>query len=373
MKIEIFELERRQSLWENIVEWNLTESGIHPFTLNELLNEKEVANLANLRLGYGQTNGSIELREAISKLYPSSDQDNIMVTNGSAEANFIAIWSTLERHDELILMLPNYMQIWGLARSFGIKVIPLYLKESHNWQPDINELKNLVTSKTKMISVCNPNNPTGSVLTENAVNEIVKVAIENDLWIHSDEVYRGAELEGEEGSSFWNKHVKVIISCGLSKAYALPGIRIGWLLGPKLFVEKAWAYSDYTSITTNVISNKIATLALEPKLRESIFNRNRNYLKNNIKIIEKWVQKHSSIFSLISPKAGGFAFIKYDSSILPLKSKEFTSRLRDEKSVLIVGGDCFGMEYFVRIGIGSEPEYLRTGLGLISEFLDEFL
>ena len=93
MDIEIFELERRQSLWENVVEWNLTESGVHPYTLNELFDQKEIDNLANLRLGYGQTNGSIELREGISKLYPNSDIDNILVTNGSAEANFISVWN----------------------------------------------------------------------------------------------------------------------------------------------------------------------------------------------------------------------------------------------------------------------------------------
>lgn len=372
MEIEIFELERRQSLWENVVKLNLTESGIHPYTLQELLQEDEVSDLSNLRLGYGQTNGSIELREAISNLYPPSDLDNIMVTNGSAEANFISVWSTLERDDELILMLPNYMQIWGLARSFGIKVVPLYLKEELNWQPDISDLENLVTAKTKMIAVCNPNNPTGSVLTETAIAEIVRVAKNNDLWIHSDEVYRGAELDEVEGPSFWGRHEKVVIACGLSKAYALPGLRIGWLIGPKPFIEKAWAYSDYTSITTNVISNRVATLVLEPSLRVRILTRNRNYLKENVKIIEAWVKKHSNIFSFIPPKAGGVAFIKYDSSILTLNSKEFTSRLRDEKSVLIVGGDCFGMEHYIRIGIGSERDYLNEGLDLITEFLAEF-
>ncbi|MHA1219126.1 MAG: aminotransferase class I/II-fold pyridoxal phosphate-dependent enzyme, partial [Candidatus Heimdallarchaeaceae archaeon] len=119
MKIETFELERRQSLWENLVEYNLTESGIHPFTLEELLDPEQLKELLNIRIGYGQTNGSISLRDAVSRLYPTSTRENILVTNGSAEANFISIWSILDKGDEYVLMLPNYMQTWGLAKFFG--------------------------------------------------------------------------------------------------------------------------------------------------------------------------------------------------------------------------------------------------------------
>lgn len=373
MKIEIFELERRQSLWENVVEWNLTESGIHPYTLNELFDQKEIDNLTNLRLGYGQTNGSIELREGISKLYPNSDIDNILVTNGSAEANFISAWNLLEKDDEITLMLPNYMQIWGLARSFGCKITPLYLKEELNWQPDVRDLKNLVKPTTKMIIVCNPNNPTGSVLTQNAVNEIIKVAKENDAWIYSDEVYRGAEYDGDESATFWGSYDKVIIACGLSKAYALPGIRIGWLIGPKSFIADAWAYSDYTSITTGVLSNRIAKRALEPEMRNQILSRNRTYLQENLEIMKNWVKKHSNIFSFVPPTAAGIVFLKYNRDILNLNSTDLTVKLRDMKGVLIVAGDCFGMDNYLRIGIGSEREYLENGLSLISEFLEEII
>ncbi|MCG3222083.1 MAG: aminotransferase class I/II-fold pyridoxal phosphate-dependent enzyme, partial [Candidatus Heimdallarchaeota archaeon] len=193
MKIETFELERRQSLWENIVDYNLTESGFHPYTLNELLNEKQITQLRDVRIGYGQTNGSIELRTAISNLYPEAGLDNVSVTNGSAESNFLSIWSVLDPNDELLLMLPNYMQIWGIVRSFGMNVKPFHLKEELNWQPDLDQIKSLVSDKTKMIAVCNPNNPTGSILTKKAMEEIIDVANEADAWILSDEVYRGAE------------------------------------------------------------------------------------------------------------------------------------------------------------------------------------
>ncbi|MHA2503768.1 MAG: aminotransferase class I/II-fold pyridoxal phosphate-dependent enzyme [Candidatus Kariarchaeaceae archaeon] len=373
MDIETFELERRQSVWENVVKWNLTESGIHPYTLNELLDKSQIEDLNNLRLGYGQTNGSIELRDTISRLYSGSDRDNFLVTNGSAEANFISAWSLLNPGDEITLMLPNYQQIWGLARSFGCKITPLYLKEELNWQPDVEDLKHLVNPNTKMIFVCNPNNPTGSVLTQDAIDEIIKVARENDTWIYSDEVYRGAEYDGNESATFWGSYDKVIIASGLSKAYALPGIRIGWLAGPKDFIENAWAYSDYTSITTGVLSNRIATIALQPEMRNTILTRNRDYLQENLEVMKMWVAKHSDIFSFVPPTAAGIVFLKYNREVLDLNSTELTQQLRDMKSVLIVAGDCFGMDNYLRIGIGSEREYLEAGLTLISEFLDEIL
>jgi aspartate/methionine/tyrosine aminotransferase len=122
MQIEIFELERVQSLWENRVEYNLTESGVHPYTLSELLGGDAAAELANVRLGYGQTNGSIPLREAIAALYPGAGSDNVLVTNGSAEANFVATWSALDAGDEIVYMVPNYLQIRGISRAMGVTV-----------------------------------------------------------------------------------------------------------------------------------------------------------------------------------------------------------------------------------------------------------
>ncbi|MFX0208326.1 MAG: aminotransferase class I/II-fold pyridoxal phosphate-dependent enzyme [Candidatus Hodarchaeota archaeon] len=368
MKIETFELERRQSIWENRVEFNLTESGIHPYTLEELLDKEELEKLLTIRLGYGQTNGSIELRKAISNLYLGTNLDNVLVTNGSAEANFIGIWSNLEPEDELIFMLPNYMQIWGIARSFGITVKPFHLKEELNWQPDIEELKTKISPQTKMIAICNPNNPTGAVLNEDTRQEIAELARKAKAWIYSDEIYQGAELNGEETQSFWGLHDKVIISCGLSKAYALPGLRIGWLVGPKKTIEKMWGYHDYTSITSGILSNRIASLVLQPDMRQKVLNRNRVVLKENLKILTEWVNKHANIFHFIPPQAGGIVFLKYN---MKINSTELTTKLREEKSVFIVAGDCFGMDHYVRVGIGSETNYLLTGLRLIDETLEE--
>ena len=368
MKIEIFEMERAQSLWENRVKYNLSESGVHPYTLEEFLRNDEIKKLLSIRLGYGQTNGSDELREAISRLYPGTDLDNVLVTNGCAEANFITIWQNLEPEDELILMLPNYMQIWGLARSFGIKVRPFHLKEELKWGPDLDELKGLISPRTKMIAVCNPNNPTGAVLSESEMKEIASLAEEAGAWIYSDEVYRGAELDGEETPTFWGLYDKVIVSCGLSKAYALPGLRIGWLVGPKKEIEEAWAYHDYTSISSGILSNWLASLVLEPERRKKALDRNREILNENVAVLEEWVQKHKPLFELIPPRAGGMAFLRYN---MKINSTELADKFMKEKSVFVVAGDFFGMDHYIRIGIGAEKEYFKAGLKLIDEALEE--
>ena len=368
MKVETFELERVQSVWENQVEYNLTESGLHPFALKDLLTEDQLEQIISEPLGYGQTNGSIPLREAITQQYQGADADNVLVTNGSAESNFIANWSTLDAGDEIVYMLPNYMQIWGLANALSAEVKPLYLREELAWQPDLDELRQLISPQTKVIGICNPNNPTGSVLSPEGMEEIVRLAREADAWLFVDEVYRGAELDGVETSSLWGQYEKAVITCGLSKAYGLPGLRIGWLIGPKEFIETAWAYTDYTTITTGVLGQQAATYMLEPSMRAQIFDRNRTMLKENLAILRSWIDQKSGLLELTDPQGGGMAFIRYH---LNINSTEMTTLLREQKSVLIVPGDCFGMDGFVRIGIGSEKEYLTTALDRVGDFLAE--
>jgi len=366
MKIETFELERIQSLYENTVKYNLTESGIHPYNLKELLGEEEFENILSLRLGYGQTNGSIPLREAISRLYPGTKIENILVTNGSAEANYIITRSSLKKQDELIIMVPNYMQIWGIAKSMGVTVKPFHLREELKWGPDLDELKKQISPKTKMIAVCNPNNPTGAILSREEISEIVNIARTRGIWIYADEIYRGAELDGQETPRFHGIYDKVIINGGLSKAYGLPGLRIGWIAGPENKIEEAWAYHDYTSIATGILSNQIATYILQPETRIKILNRSRKILNANLTALMKWVTKHKKLFNLIPPKAGGMAFLKYHMNI---NSTELATILREEQSVFIIPGDCFGMDSYIRIGIGCELKYLLSGLKLIDEGL----
>ena len=220
MNFEIFELERNQSLFENKVDFNLSESGVHPLKLSEILTRDEQKEILNLELSYGFTNGTPLLRNRVSEMYNSDlSKDNILITAGSAEANFLSVLTQLNSGDEIIYMIPNYLQIAHLSRSLGIIVRELPLRQELEWQWDVAELEKMVNNNTKMIVVCNPNNPTGSIISDEVFEAIITIAKDKGLWILSDEVYRGAELNGIECRTFAGTTLQSIVNGGLSKAY----------------------------------------------------------------------------------------------------------------------------------------------------------
>jgi len=366
MKIETFKMERMQSTWENVVEYNLSESGVHPLSLNELLTPDELARARRIEIGYTQTNGTPELRERIARLYPGIGLGQILATAGSSEANFLLIWSLIESGDEVLFELPNYMQMWGLLRGFGAKVKPFALHEETGWQPDPDELRKLVTRKTKIIVLTNPNNPTGSVLTAESMKTVIDVAAKVGAWILCDEVYQGAELNGVLTPSFWGKYDKVLVVNGLSKAYGLPGLRIGWVVGPEEIIEKTWPYHDYTTISPSALSDKLAAIALDPKNKDRILARTRGILNKNLPILEAWLKKQGGIFTFRPPKAGAILFAHYN---LAINSTGLVERLIREKSVLLVPGDHFEVDHYLRFGYGPQETYLVAGLSRVEEAL----
>ncbi len=369
MHIEPFAMERFQSLWENVVDYNLSESGVHPLRLEELLGANELKDLAGTPLGYNQTNGTEELRATIAELYSGASIDNVLVTTGSSEANFLSTWCLIEPGDELTLMLPNYMQIWGVANAFGAEVKPFSLRPiDERWQIDWGDLERAISPKTKMMVICNPNNPTGAQLNQEEVKLVCDTGAKSDTWILSDEVYRGAELFKDITPTFWGQYDKVIIIGGLSKAYSLPGLRIGWIVAPSELIEKLWSYHDYTTICPNPLSDRLARMALSSPTRNKILARTRKIVRNNFKILEEWMKSHDGIFECIPPIAGAIALVKYH---LKIRSLELVTKLREQKSVLVVPGEHFFMENYLRFGFGCPQEYLQKALERFSEFIKE--
>ena len=367
MKFEEFELERNQSLFEHEVDYNLSESGLHPLPLKSILTEDEQQELLETELIYGYTTGTPMLREKIADLYTGADFDNVLATSGSAEANFVAVMTLLEPGDELIYMVPNYLQIRGIARSFGITVKELPLREELGWQWDMKELESMISSKTKMIGVCHPNNPTGSIVSKENMGKIIDIASGNDCWILSDEVYRGAELNGIESPSFYGKYEKTIVNAGLSKAYRLPGLRIGWTVGPKDYIKKAWAFHDYTSISIAYHSDWVASRILDTKRRKKILDGTKQHLNQNMNTLVEWIDTCNGKLSLSPPQAGAIAFVRIK---MDIPSQDLTYHIRDKFSVLLTAGKWFGLEGFLRFGYGPPNEYLLEALDRIGQSLE---
>jgi aspartate/methionine/tyrosine aminotransferase len=366
MKINVFQMERWQSEWEHVVDFNLSESGVHPMSIKDLIPMDEIDRILNTRLGYIQTDGTSPLKERISEIYPGSGHDNILVTSGSAEANFLLMWRLMEKEDEVVFMLPNFLQMQGLAEAFAADVKPFYLKEELAWQPEIEQLNRIVNARTKAIILTNPNNPTGSILSPQVCEEIVAAAERAGAWLIVDEIYLGSELNGTLTPSFWGRYAKTIITSGLSKAYGLPGLRVGWIVAPSDLISSLWTYKDYTSITIAAVSDLLAQVALTPDIRAKILARTRDIINTNYAVLAEWIEEQQGLFSCIAPQAGAIAFPRYQ---LDINSTRMALELKNLKNVLICPGDQFGMDQHIRVGLGEPSARFRQGLDLISEGL----
>jgi len=370
MRLEPFAMERMQSTYENHVTWNLSESGVHPLTLGELVDDDAArAALMAEGLRYTQSNGTAALRDAIATQYPGATREHVQVTNGGSEANYVTTWNLVEPGDEIVMMVPNYMQTWGLARAFGATVRPWPLVDAGGkWSIDAGALESLVSPRTKLIFICNPNNPTGARFESGDLDRIAAAAARHGSWILADEIYRGAERDGRETPTIWGRSDRAIVTSGLSKAYGLPGLRIGWIVGPPSLVASLWSYHDYTTIAPGALSDALARRALEPARRTRILGRTREILNRNFPIIAEWLDAHGGLFTYTPPDAGAIVYARYHHEI---NSTALVTRLREEKSVLIVPGDHFGMDHYLRIGYGDEPGYLRAGLDRVAELIHD--
>lgn len=370
MRVEQFAMERWQSTYEHAVDYNLSESGVHPLTPRDLLGDTAALDaLLDQPLSYTQSNGTPELRAAVAALYPGATDAHVEITNGGSEANYITIWRLIEPGDEVVMLLPNYMQTWGLARAFGATVRPWPLVEdtaAGRWRADVDALDQLITPRTRLVVICNPNNPTGACLTAGELDAIARAADRVGAWILSDEIYRGAEITGDETPSMWGRSPRVIVTSGLSKAYGLPGLRIGWIVAPPGVASSSWAYHDYTTIAPGALSDRLARAALAPGRREALLTRTRDILRANLPLIEEWLRGHGDQFRWIRPEAGAICYVHYD---YPINSTELVTRLLEEQSVLVVPGDHFGMDHYLRIGFGESPEYVAAGLTRVHHLL----
>jgi aspartate/methionine/tyrosine aminotransferase len=364
-----FNLEYTQSIWEQKVDFNLTESGVHPIRLDQLLGENGelVAELLGTEINYPHVNGNPELRQNIANLYPGAGIENVLVTVGAAEANNIIMQTLMRPGDELLTQKPTYMQVWGLARNAGNAVRSFSMDPDCGWALDLDELAAGVSDKTRIIAVVNPNNPTGYIMTEAEMDAIVAAADSVGAWILADEVYRGAErLRDEETSSFFGRYDKVVSLGSMSKAYALPGLRIGWIVGPADVVDDIWRRHEYTTITASMLSNILATHALSPDVRPRLLQRTREYIRNGFPVLETWMNSQEGLFTYTPPQASAVAFIRYD---LDINSTELMERLCRDASVFVGAGDSFGMDHHLRIAFGQEREVLAEAFSRIEKTL----
>jgi aspartate/methionine/tyrosine aminotransferase len=380
MKIRDFGVEMWMNAYENDCRYNLAETCVQSLSVGELLDlsgkrEEILQELEGTRLTYGDIQGSPRLRRAIAGLYRTMGPDNITITNGAIGANALTILTLVEPGDRVISVLPTYQQHYSIPESIGATVDILQLREENGWLPDPDELRRLVREaggRVKLISINNPNNPTGSVMGEELLRELVEIAREAGAWLLCDEVYRGLTHQGEDpyGPSVADLYEKGISTGSMSKVYSLAGLRLGWIAGSGEregdLRERLSRQRDYHIISVGRLDDLLSAVALES--REAIARRNLAICRENARLLDEFVKGQPKI-DYVKPKGGTTAFLKYH---LPMASADLCRRLQAETGVMFLPGSALDMEGYLRIGYCNATEIIRDGLEIFHQWLNRW-
>ena len=370
MKLESFKVEKWMNEYEQYSKYDLGNTTVQNLSLDELFelsNVDKTAFLNNLcaqKQGYGNITGNPDLKNGISKLYETVTPDGIIPTIGGAGANHLVFYSLVEPSDSVVSVIPTYQQLYSIPESFGAEVKLLKLKKENNFLPDIDELKSLVSSNTKLICINNPNNPTGALMPAKILEQIVQVAQSVNAFVLSDEVYRGLNVTEEKTPSVADIYEKGISVCSMSKIFSLAGLRLGWVASKnKKIIENCLSHREYNMISCSITDESLAALAL--KNADKIIARNKKIIKECLEILDNWV-KNEPDFNYVKPMAGTTALVYYD---FDMTSKELCDRLAKEAGVFLTPGFCFEEERCFRVGYCKSPQVLKQGLEKISEFV----
>lgn len=362
MRLTPFGVERWFDAHEARARYNIAESCARPLGLEELLRVAG-GNAPSVRLGYQPSAGRAELRAAVAALYPRAGADDVLVTTGAIEANFLALSTLSAPGDRVIALFPTYQQLYEIPRAQGALVEFWRLRPESGWRPDLDELRQLLREPARLVVVNFPNNPTGAAVDRAFLAELAGLCRERGALLYSDEVYRGLNLRYQVGQpSAWEVAPGECVVVGsLSKAYGLPGLRTGWLLAPREVRRRAHEVRDYTSISSSALSEELALLALGA--RERLLALQREHALANLRLVEGCLAASEGRLSWTPPDEGVVGFVRYRAR---LPSAELGRRLVDEAETLVVPGECFGVEGHFRLGFGYETSTLAAGLDRLS-------
>ena len=376
MKVETFTLERWMSTWETVAKFDIAESGIYPLTTRELLDflppdDRKTAEdqLLDLRLGYNEARGTARLRADLAATYENVTPDQILVTTGAIEANYLLVNTLLEAGDHVVSVFPAYQQLYSVAKAVGCEIdLWKIVEEGGNYFFDMDALEQLVRPNTRMILINTPNNPTGALLSNDDLKRIYALAESVDAYVLCDEAYRWLDVPGGEplADPMRNLGPRAISVCTFSKPFGLPGLRLGWIAATEEIVKACWSARDYVSLAPSGISDYLASIAL--RVRDQIVARNQAIMQQNLDYAESWFAQHSELASWKAPRGGLLALLKYN---VDLPSDQVANTLAQDYSVMLAPGSTFGYEGHLRIGIGQTPAIFAEGLERTARCLEQ--
>lgn len=366
MRIETFQLERWMTTYELDVDYDITESGIYPMSVRDLVElapelerDELFDRILDTRLGYSEARGTHELRAELAATYATSTADNIFITTGAIEANFLLFNVLLNPGDHVVAVHPAYQQLYSVPRGIGCDVALWRLTPETGFKFDLDALEEMVRPETRMIVLNTPHNPTGAALSDDELQRIYELAAANDCWLLCDEAYRWLELPGGEPLAAPGRELgeRAISTGTFSKPFGLPGLRIGWLVAPEEIVQRCWEMRDYITLSPGKLNDGLALHAF--RHREQIFNRNRGIIEQNLETIESWLGRNEPFVSWTRPHGGLLALLEYK---LEIPSQSLANRLAEEYSVMLAPGAAFDYEHHLRVGLGQRPDIFEAGL-----------
>ena len=344
-------------------------SGVENFSFGELRQLFNITpdDLDRIVLRDSRTLGDPDLRTAIGNRWGNGKAERVMATNGSSEAIYLIMHSLLEPGDEVVVLDPAYQQLFSLAESIGCKLKHWRLRFENSFRPDLGEARHLIGPQTRMIVVNFPHNPTGASLTPVEQDELIELAAGAGAYLVWDAAFAEITYDGPVLPDPGERYDRSITLGTLSKAYGLPGLRVGWCLAGPEVLERLVRLRDYTTLALSPLVEHVATRAIEngdlllqPRLAQA---------RHNLELLLSWANRHREFVSIARPKGGVCVFMRVHGVA---DIEDFCRQLADESGVLLVPGTSFGQPNHVRLGFGCSTGELTEGLSRLSEHFHKY-
>lgn len=350
----------------------MTASDVQSVSVGELLKLADLPfdSLADVYLGYTETWGASTLREAIAATYDNIRANNIVCFAGAEEGVYTAMRVLLDQGDHAIVVVPNYQAAETLPLEL-CEVSGIKLDSHNNWHLDLDDIRQAIRPNTKLISVCFPNNPTGAIIPADDYAELIALCRQHGLYLFSDEVYRLLELDEskriDQAADVYEKALSLNV---MSKAYGLPGLRVGWIACQDNGVlQKLEQYKHYLSICNSAPSERLAEIALG--VRDKLLHRNRSLMAENLDKLDAFFEDYAELFEWQHPDGGCIAFPRYTGRG---GVEKFCNDLIEEAGVLLLPASIYRSELMnapddrFRIGFGRAK--MAEGLSAFREYIE---
>lgn len=350
-------------------ELDISCSGVETFSFGELRQLFNITpeDLDRIVLNDSRTLGDPDLRTAIANRWANGKAERVMATNGSSEAIYLIMRSLLEPGDEVVVLDPAYQQLFAIAEAIGCELKHWRLRFENSFRPDLSEARRLIGPHTRMIVVNFPHNPTGASLTPAEQDELIELAASAGAYLIWDAAFAELTYDSPVLPEPGERYHRAITLGTLSKAFGLPGLRVGWCLAAPDVLERLVRLRDYTTLALSPLVEHVATrvienadLLLQPRLAQA---------GHNLELLLSWANRHREFVSIVRPQGGVSVFMRlYDVDDI----EDFCRELADKYSVLLIPGTSFGNPNHVRLGFGCATRDLTPALSRLSEHLHSY-